>query len=184
MEPRNWLNGAISTAPTAPSSPSNGYPTAGNPLTSTPATNPGAFWYHKIAEELRAVIVGGGLTPSDGTLNQLLLAIQALAGAVLSTSGVPYGVSIGGLTIQFGSLDFPNCLAGEPGTTGSVIFTTAFTNACQHVFFGLGVDSSGSAYNNMQAATAGQSTTGFSYQIQEWSASVNPGTLHWLAIGY
>ena len=185
MEPRNWESGASATAPTAPVSPSNGYATEGNPLTATPATNPGAFWFHKIAEELRAVIVAAGETPSDSSLTQLLTALQTMFGTVLATTGVPYGIKWMGLEIQFGSVTFTDVPTGVPGIAGSVVFTSAFPTACQHVVFGLQVASGGSAYNNLQAAVAGAPTaTGFSYQVQEWSNAVDPGTLHWLAIGY
>ena len=76
MDNRAWLSGASSTAPTAPASPSEGYPTAGNISTATPATNPGAYWFHQIGEELRAIIAAAGETPSQSTLNQVLTAIQ------------------------------------------------------------------------------------------------------------
>jgi hypothetical protein len=88
MEPRNFQSGAAVSAPTAPVTPSNGYATNGNPGTGTPATQPGAFWFHKIGEELRAVIVAAGLTPNDTDLTQLtksLLSIyldKSVAGAI------------------------------------------------------------------------------------------------------
>ncbi|MFA6076364.1 MAG: hypothetical protein WC778_11105 [Negativicutes bacterium] len=71
MEPRNFQAGAAASPPTAPASPSVGYATNGNPSTATPATQPGAFWFHKIGEELRAAIVAGGISPSDTDLGQL-----------------------------------------------------------------------------------------------------------------
>lgn len=77
MDNRNFQSAASTTAPTSPASPSNGYPTNGNPATGTVATQPGAFWFHKIGEELRAVITGAGLTPSDSDLTQVFKAIQA-----------------------------------------------------------------------------------------------------------
>ena len=76
MENRNFKSGASASPPTAPVTPSNGYPSEGNPSTATPATLPGAFWFHKIGEELRAAIVGAGLTPTDTALTQLNDAIN------------------------------------------------------------------------------------------------------------
>jgi len=74
---RSYASGAAGTAPSAPASPSVGYPTGGNAGAGTPATKPGAYWYHMIMEELMAIIVAAGITPASGTLNQLLLALRA-----------------------------------------------------------------------------------------------------------
>ncbi len=78
---RAYSAGAIGTPPTAPVSPSIGYPTSGNPGSGVAATRPGPYWFHMITEELRALIVAAGLTPAQGTLNQVLLSIQALISA-------------------------------------------------------------------------------------------------------
>ena len=69
---------SLGTIPPYPSSPSIGYPTKGNVGTSTPATNPGEWWYYMMTQEILNVVVAGGVTP-DGTLvNQLLAALNAL----------------------------------------------------------------------------------------------------------
>lgn len=75
---RTFESGAAGSPPSAPASPSSGYPTAGNPQTATPATKPGPWWYHMMTEELRAVIVAAGLTPDHTDVTQLSQAIQAL----------------------------------------------------------------------------------------------------------
>lgn len=75
---RQFESGAAVAAPGAPAAPSVGYPTAGNPGTGTPATKPGAYWYHMITEEIRKTIVDAGLVPAAGDLTQLSAAIQAL----------------------------------------------------------------------------------------------------------
>ena len=121
MEPRNFKSGASASPPTAPITPSNGYPTEGNPSTGTPATLPGAFWFHKIGEELRAAIVGAGLTPSDSSLNQLAEAINP--GASLLSSG--YQKLPSGLIMQWG-------YGTSSGTTANncvVSLPMAFPNA-------------------------------------------------------
>lgn len=79
MDNRKWENDAIVSPPTAPVSPSNGYPTNGDPGAAQNATEPGAWWFHAIGEELRAVIVEGGLTPNISTLTQLRDAIKNIA---------------------------------------------------------------------------------------------------------
>ncbi|MDP3088877.1 MAG: tail fiber protein [Methylotenera sp.] len=76
MDNRKWEADAIASPPTAPASPSDGYPTNGNPLAAQNATEPGDWWFHAIGEEIRAVIVEGGLTPNISTLTQLRDAIK------------------------------------------------------------------------------------------------------------
>lgn len=76
---RAYEAGAVALAPTAPVTPSIGYPTGGNPLGGVPATKPGDWWFHMITEELRALIVAAGLTPSHATVNQVAAAVAAIA---------------------------------------------------------------------------------------------------------
>jgi phage-related tail fiber protein len=78
---RAFKSGASGTPPTAPVSPSVGYPTSGNPGTATPATKPGPWWYHMMTEEMRAVIVAAGITPDQTNTTQLRDAILALIAA-------------------------------------------------------------------------------------------------------
>lgn len=77
MDNRKWEADAIASPPTAPASPSSGYPTNGNPAAAQNATEPGAWWFHAVGEELRAVIEAGGLTPDIDDLTQLQAAIAA-----------------------------------------------------------------------------------------------------------
>lgn len=67
-------SGAAS-APAAPSNTlgANVYPQGG----ATPS-QPGPWWWHMVTEELRAVVVAGGLTPDRGTLTQVRDAINQL----------------------------------------------------------------------------------------------------------
>lgn len=135
MEPRNFLSGAAVSAPTAPGSPSNGYPTDGNPGTGTPATVPGAYWYHKIGEELRGLITAAGLSPSDGSLNQVKSALDTLYGttissAVQSASGVSMTSDV---VANITSISLPpgkwlvsaqgsfHCTAGTPAYSGIAV---------------------------------------------------------------
>lgn len=181
MDNRKWLSGASGTAPSAPSSPSTGYPTGGNPTTNQPPTNPGPYWFHAIGEELRAVIVAGGQTPNQGTLTQLLTAMQAMFGQVLSSSGVPYGFKIGPLIVQFGTHTAD--VSGD-NTTVSVTLPTAFPTA--------GLWSSVNTLNPSGDTTAdgwvfvkSLSTTALQATLQAGSgASVVSHGFNWIAIGY
>lgn len=78
---RAFSSGASGTPPSAPASPSSGYATSGNPGTGTPATKPGAWWYHMVTEELRQLIVAAGLTPDYTNTSQVAQAVQALIAA-------------------------------------------------------------------------------------------------------
>ena len=76
MDNRKWAANAIINPPAPPAAPSDGYPTNGDPLAPVLATKPGDYWFHAIGEELRAVIVEGGLAPNIGTLTQVRDAIR------------------------------------------------------------------------------------------------------------
>lgn len=77
MEPRNYLANAAGSPPTKPASPSTGYPQSAVPGVSD-ATTPGPFWFYKMGEEMRAVLVAGGVTPSDNDIAQLLAAMRKM----------------------------------------------------------------------------------------------------------
>jgi microcystin-dependent protein len=78
MDNRVWASGAAASPPIAPASPSVGYPSPGDPLTATPASKGGAFWFHQLGEELRAVLTAAGITPDHEDLTQVLTAMQTL----------------------------------------------------------------------------------------------------------
>lgn len=77
MDNRKWEANASGTPPTPLASPSIGYPTKGNPIGAVPATKPGEWMWYALTEELRNVILEGGLTPND-TVTQVRDAIIAL----------------------------------------------------------------------------------------------------------
>lgn len=114
---RAFLSGASVSAPTPPASPSIGYATEGNSGTGTPATKPGPWWYHMMTEELRALVVAAGLTPSQSDLTQLL---QALPGALASRPEMARSLASngyqklpGGLILQWGSIAFQSVPASN-----------------------------------------------------------------------
>lgn len=109
MDNRSWETSAAAGAPSAPGAPSAGYPTDGNPSLAVPATIPGAYWFHQHGEELRAVLVAAGITPSNTTLNQLAVSIQTgklnsasaggTADAITATFQVPVLALISGMPL-------------------------------------------------------------------------------------
>lgn len=84
---RKWKSGASVTPPLATDNASDGYATAGNPGTGTPATKPGPYWYHQITEELLAILAAAGVTPDKTVLTQLR---DAITGAALPFNGIKF----------------------------------------------------------------------------------------------
>lgn len=70
---------ASPTLPTPEAAGTEGFWTEGNPAGGVPATLERASWFNMVQEELRAIVVAGGLTPSKTTYNQVLTAIKAVA---------------------------------------------------------------------------------------------------------
>jgi hypothetical protein len=67
-----------------------GYWTEGNPGLGVPATLERASWFNMIQEELRGIVMAGGLAPSKTTYNQVLQAINILTqntGSINSVAG-------------------------------------------------------------------------------------------------
>lgn len=75
---------AAATLPTPESAGAEGFFTEGVPG-SVPATLARASWLNMIQEELRAIVVAGGLTPLKTTYNQVLLALRS-AGVFVTQS--------------------------------------------------------------------------------------------------
>lgn len=100
MDNRKFQSAASVNPPAAEASPSIGYPTDGNPATATPATVPGAAWFHQLGEELRSLQLAAGLTPSNSDLTQLLQALRS--------SGVFQTQSVGDQTTKAATTAFVN----------------------------------------------------------------------------
>ncbi|BCQ23169.1 hypothetical protein NK8_12940 [Caballeronia sp. NK8] len=71
---------AATSLPVPEAAGTEGYYTEGNPTAGTPATNVRGSWLNMIQEELRAVVVAGGLTPSKTIYTQVRDAIKAMVG--------------------------------------------------------------------------------------------------------
>ena len=107
---------AASTIPTPEAAGDEGYWTEGNPVTGEAATNMRASWFNMIQEELRNIVVAGGLTPSKTTYNQLLQAIKKISSYAVTTGSSDAYV----LTLT------PALDAYTPGMP--IIFKANFTN--------------------------------------------------------
>ncbi len=184
-----WKSNASGTAPPTPGSFSNGYPTEGNLGLSIPPTNPGAWWFHMITQELLAVITAAGITPDGTNLTQLLAALDARYGAaslhvsdftgsnqLLTANG--YQKLPGGLIVQWGAFHVGD-FSSVSNASGSLTFPISFPNACLRVLPSL-EDATGNA--GSVAATA-KSTSGFSWCLAEPFGIVQDTTVVYLAIG-
>lgn len=113
MDLRKFEADASASPPSAPVSPSTGYASPGNPGSGTPASKPGAYFFHQMAEELRNLIVGANLTPDMNDLTQLLQAIKAFA-PILPLAALPYP------TVATSNNLVGATVANEAGTGGKV----------------------------------------------------------------
>lgn len=182
MDLRKWQSGASGSPPSAPASPSVGYPKDSVPGV-TPATNPGAHWFYQVSEELRAVQVAGGLTPDNTSTTQLMEALNALFMHVVLDGGTPCGFKAGSLKVLFKRVTFPNVTAGVPGDAISVTWPdSGFSTAC--LFAIPAFEANAGDVNNWCAAVTAKSTTGCTVQVQEWAASTNAGTLVVMGFGW
>lgn len=77
---------ASATLPTPEAALTEGYWTEGNPGSGIPATLERASWFNMIQEELRAIVVAAGLTPSKTTYNQVLSAIKSMYSPVIGAA--------------------------------------------------------------------------------------------------
>lgn len=78
MEPRAYESDAAGTPPAFPETATLGYPQEATPTIA--ATIPGAWWAYMLGEEVRNMIIKGGVVPSpynSGQVLQSLLNIRA-----------------------------------------------------------------------------------------------------------
>jgi len=78
MNPNLWKSGASATPPDAPTSPSVGYPTGGDPALGIEPTTGGAYWFYQLSQEIQALLVAAGITPDHEDLGQVLAALDIM----------------------------------------------------------------------------------------------------------
>lgn len=122
---------AIGSIPTPASPGTPGYWTNGDPVHGVAPTIIDADWLNRVQEELMAIVVAGGVTPSKTTYNQVLTALNTLYG---SQSNVFTGGTTGGTanaqtlaTVVPAATSFTNgqSVVGTAGATntGSMTFS-------------------------------------------------------------
>lgn len=173
---RAFSSGASGTPPSAPGSPSTGYATSGNPGTATPATKPGAWWYHMVTEELRKLIVDAGLTPDYTNTSQISQAVQALiaAGAANDYKASVRAATVGANITLAGSA--PNTLDGVTLVANDRILVKDQTTGSQNGIYyvsTLGTGANGTWTRATDADGAGELTSGAIVAVEEGSANAD-----------
>jgi len=131
---RKYESGAAGSPPSAPGSPSAGYPTAGDPGSATPATKPGPYWFHMITEELYQLVIAAGLTPAFGTLTQVRDAVLALISSAIgwSTGDVKLTLKTaadsGWIMCNDGTIGDASSGATYANSNAQALFTLIYTN--------------------------------------------------------
>ena len=77
MDPRAYASGAAGLPPAFPSGTVVGHPRSAS--VGMAATEPGPWWVYMVGEEVRSVILAGGLAPDPYDPSQMLAAIRAIA---------------------------------------------------------------------------------------------------------
>jgi hypothetical protein len=175
MDNRKFESGASASPPSAPASPSSGYPTDGNPGTGVPATIPGSYWAHQIGEELRAVIAAAGLTPDHTNLDQLLAALNAGWGMAKSINTSGYLTLPGGIIIQW----------GEATTNASGVANVTLPIAFPNAILTIGTNDGEAVASSVAYGGVNKNgLTGITLTYARGAAAVNAAAVFWFAIGY
>lgn len=196
-----WESNSHGTAPAYPSAPSIGFPTDGDLPSSTPPTNPGAWWFHMTTQEILNVVLAAGLTPDGTNLTQLLAALDiryasaASAGAALhlpdftgshqSLGANGYQAIPGGLVLQWGNV-FVGDLAGGTWTETAPTFPIAFPSACHFVnasFMDANAVPGTGRGDIIDVVLRSKSLTGFRVESAEQSGVTQAATCYYFAIG-
>lgn len=107
---------AAALPPAVDSHGTPGYPTAGNPLTATPACPLTPWAFHQVVEELLLLITAAGLTPDKAATNQVLLALRAMFAGGMQVFAAPGGATF---TVPAGVTSIEVILGGGGGAGGS-----------------------------------------------------------------
>lgn len=170
---------AVGSLPTPEAAGTEGYFTEGNPGSGVPATLVRGSFLNMVQEELRAVVVAGGLTPSKTTYDQLLNAIKAVAIGQfvhsLGSLGTPGYVKLpDGVIIQWGNV------VTSPGGAVAVTFPIAFPGAAAALVTGTGAAAA--------AVTSFDTLSSAGFNMNGWTSSTGArvaiANAWWIAIGY
>jgi len=143
---------AATSMPTPEAAGTEGYWTEGNPTTGVAATLERASWFNMMQEELRSIVVAGGISPSKTAYSQVLQALQAMYGA--GRPGHAYTTNDwaplpGGLIIQWGTITPAAYTTPNNFQTTAFTFPIAFPNGCFTCVGTLRSGSSATSFSNL-----------------------------------
>ena len=164
---------AAVTLPVPEAAGTEGFFTEGSPGV-TPATLVRASFLNMVQEELRSIVVAGGLAPSKTTYNQVLLAIEALVQQ-----------SAGGYALDTGTANVCQ-VAYAPAVTavndGMVLkFRAKFANTGAATFAPNGL-AAAPIWGGDHAAIGGGEIVANGDVWVQWNSALNGGTGAWLLI--
>ncbi|SOE82101.1 hypothetical protein SAMN05446927_5412 [Caballeronia arationis] len=176
-------SGSVTTQPTPAAAGTPGFFTNGNPATGVAATILDADWFNAVQSELVNVLAAAGLTPTKGTNNQLLAAINTLFASSIAT-----GSNANGWWRKL-----PNGSIEQWGTgttasgTAAITFPIPFPSECNGVTPTESNASSWSASNLTVYGTASKSLTGAVINSLTWNGTAfitaSGGSFFWRAVG-
>lgn len=160
---RVYKTGAVAVTPDAADNASGPFPTAGNPAGGLPATKPGPYWFHMIAEEIMQVIEAAGIAPNKSTLTQLRDAIPSVAGAA----------RVGQVFLHASSTPPPNAVKANGASLTRASFVTLYNViGTQH-----NKTFTASAATDNLTCTAHGFSTGAEVDVAQWDGGVLPAPL-------
>jgi len=164
---------AAATLPVPESPGTEGYFTEGLAGV-TPATLVRASFLNLVQEELRAIVVAGGLTPSKTTYNQVLLAIEAL----IQQSAGNYALDTGTANIY----QVAYAPAVTAVTDGMVLkFRAKFANTAASTFAPNAI-AAAPIWGGDHAAVGGGEIIANGDVWVQWNSSLNGGSGAWLLL--
>lgn len=176
-------SGSVATQPAPAAAGTPGWFTDGNPATATPATILDGDWFNAIQAELINVLAAAGITPTKGTNNQLLSAVNALFAASITT-----GSNANGWWRKLPNGSIEQWGAGTTTSGSSAItFPIPFPVECDGVTPSESNASSWTASNLTVYGVASKSLTGAVINSLTWNGSAfltaSGGSFFWRAVG-
>ncbi|WP_322069975.1 hypothetical protein [Paraburkholderia bannensis] len=182
---------AASSLPAPEAAATEGYFTEGNPVSGVPATNVRGSWLNMIQEELRALVVYGGLTPSKTIYTQVRDAIVAKFAKLNGDSTQTFSVAPGAQNqnaVQLGQFKSAALASSSSTTTTSVTFSFTPPANGQLLVFAQG-GSSGASSGSLAMSIAGttflnQKANNYSYFLATFTAqaSLVAGTAYTITV--
>ena len=156
-------------------------------LLSPPAQLPNAALAVMAAYSFKANVTGSTAEPTDASVLSVLGVLGFAASTLTNPAGffvipVVYGGAVVELYVQWVTQSFPDVPAGGVGYDGTVSWPTPFPTLCLPPM--ICTEAVAGNISNWNASVTSYNQTTVGYQVQEWAASYNPGTVIIWGIGH